>query len=120
MSHPEKPNDTDDDHELATPAPREAAHDVSADAADADEGDDASDAAVRSLLKRALGPGTVSGPPPDLLPGVQRRIRVRSRGKFYADGWSTGQARVSYALAGLVTVALALVAYLAMVPTATH
>ena len=27
-------------------------------------------------------------PPPDLLTGVQRRLRKRSGGRFYADGWS--------------------------------
>ena len=81
-------------------------HDAS-NAAELDERDDRDDAealAVRSLLKRAFGANSAGAePPPDLLPGVQRRIRVRSRGKFFADGWSTTQARMTYALVGLLT-----------------
>ena len=34
-------------------------------------------------------------PPPDLLHGVQKRIRERSRGKFYQDGWSRSGAPAS-------------------------
>jgi anti-sigma factor RsiW len=41
-------------------------------------------AEFRSLLQ-AAGFDVVSGPVPDLLPGVQRRLRARSRGRFYAD-----------------------------------
>ena len=50
---------------------------------------------VRDLLRAALQP-----PPPKkadkrddaiLLKGVQKRIRMRSKGKFYADGWSTSR-----------------------------
>jgi hypothetical protein len=29
--------------------------------------------------------------PPDVLSGFQRKLRERSRGKFYADGWSTSR-----------------------------
>jgi hypothetical protein len=83
---------------------------------DLEEREERDDVAVRSLVKRAFDTGTA--PPPDFLAGVQRRIRVRSRGKFFADGWSTTQARTSYVLAGLMTVALALIAYLALTPTA--
>jgi hypothetical protein len=87
-------------------------------AADLDDRDDPQAVAVRALLKRAFGANSAGGePPPDLLPGVQRRIRVRSRGKFFADGWSTTQARMTYALAGLLTIAVAVLAYLALVPT---
>jgi hypothetical protein len=82
-----------------------------------DDPDDPQSVAIRSMLKRALGSEAAPVPPPDLLAGVQRRIRVRSRGRFFADGWSTGQMRISYGLAGLVTVALAILAYLALLPT---
>jgi hypothetical protein len=83
-----------------------------------DEREDTGDVAVRALVKRALGAGGGALPTPDLLPGVQRRIRARSRGKFFSDGWSTTQARLTYVLAGLMTVALAVLAYLALAPTA--
>jgi hypothetical protein len=51
-----------------------------------------------------------------LLLGVQRKLRQRSKGKFYADGWSTSQSRVNYALvAGVMLVVIAAV-YLALGP----
>ena len=43
---------------------------------------------LRSMLRGALREET---PPPDMLAGVQKKIRERSRGKFYADGWSTAK-----------------------------
>jgi hypothetical protein len=52
------------------------------------------------------------------LAGVQRRLRKRSRGKFFADGWSTGQSRLSYLLMALVTLVLVLAAYFGMGPMA--
>lgn len=71
---------------------------------------------VRDLLKRALSHESLGQGAPDLLPGVQRRIRKRSRGKFFGDGWSTGQARIGYVLVALVTLLLVLVAYYALGP----
>ena len=43
---------------------------------------------LRSMLRGAL---REEGPPPNVLAGVQKKIRERSRGKFYADGWSTAK-----------------------------
>jgi hypothetical protein len=97
--------------------PHDSSAPAVAGAADARDREEADDVAVRSLVKRALGADATAVPPPDFLAGVQRRIRIRSRGKFFADGWSTTHARTSYALAGLITVALALLAYVALVPT---
>jgi hypothetical protein len=74
------------------------------------------DEAVRSLLKRALANEVVAKDTPDLLRGVQRRIRRRSRGKFFADGWSTGQAKIGYVLVALVTLVLVALAYFALGP----
>jgi len=75
------------------------------------------DALVRDLLKRALAIDVVArDAPPDLLPGVQRRIRRRSRGKFFGDGWSTGQAKLGYLLVALVTLALVAASYFALGP----
>jgi hypothetical protein len=44
--------------------------------------------AVRDLLRGALSEPEA---PPDLTRGVQQKLRVRSGGKFYADGWSTAK-----------------------------
>jgi hypothetical protein len=46
------------------------------------------DEALRSVLRGAL---REDGPAPDVLAGVQKKIRERSGGKFYADGWSTAK-----------------------------
>jgi hypothetical protein len=70
--------------------------------------------AMRALLKRSLAHDADDAP--DLLAGVQRRIRARSRGKFFNDGWSTTQARVNYALIGVLTLFLAVLAYYMLSP----
>jgi hypothetical protein len=72
--------------------------------------------AVRDLVKRALSDDAIAGETPDLLRGVQRRIRKRSRGKFFADGWSTAQSRVGYILVALITLLLVAIAYFALSP----
>jgi hypothetical protein len=78
--------------------------------------DEEDDELVRNLLKRTLSTDVVAKDAPDLLGGVQRRIRRRSKGKFFADGWSTGQARVGYVLIALVTLVLVALAYFALGP----
>ena len=82
--------------------------------------------ALSALLKRSLEPAPLlpsAGPPPDdaekdrlLLASVQRKLRQRSKGKFYADGWSTSQSRVNYALVAGVMLAVIVAVYLAMGP----
>jgi hypothetical protein len=74
------------------------------------------DEEVRALVRRALSPEALTKDVPDLLGGVQRRIRRRSRGKFFADGWSTGQARMGYVLVALLTLLLVVIAYYALGP----
>ncbi len=44
---------------------------------------------IRDLLRGALGKDQPEVP--DVLRGVQRKLRQRSRGKFYADAWSTAK-----------------------------
>jgi len=78
--------------------------------------DEQDDEEVRALVRRALSPEALTKDVPDLLGGVQRRIRKRSRGKFFADGWSTGQARMGYVLVALVTLLLVVIAYYALGP----
>jgi hypothetical protein len=79
--------------------------------------DDRESRALRDLVKRSLATEVLAKDAPDLLRGVQRRIRRRSRGKFFADGWSTtGQSRMGYVLVALVTLLLAAIAYYALGP----
>jgi hypothetical protein len=42
-------------------------------------------------LRSALKGGPPEEAPPDVLVGFQRKLRERSRGKFYGDGWSTSR-----------------------------
>jgi len=72
--------------------------------------------AVRDLLKRSLSTESIAAEAPNLLRGVQRRLRRRSRGKFFADGWSTAQSRASYVLVAAVTLLLVALAYFALGP----
>jgi anti-sigma factor RsiW len=70
---------------------------------------------------RALGagPGLKSAQSPDLLSGVQRRLRERSGGKFYRDrfaegrGHKRGPANTTWMLVLAVIVLLAVTAWLA-------
>jgi hypothetical protein len=82
-----------------------------------DAEDSKPDDAMSALLKRSLDPKAAEPPAPkDFLRGVQKRIRTRSRGRFYADGWSTSSSRVSYILvAGAMLIVIA-VAYFALGP----
>jgi hypothetical protein len=74
------------------------------------------EADVRDLLRSALAPPPNTAPP-DLLRGVQRRIRRRSRGKFYGDGWSTARApRSTYLVTSLVMLVLIGFVFLVLIP----
>jgi hypothetical protein len=74
-----------------------------------------SERSVRSLLKR--GRGSPAAGHVDLLDGVQRKIRQRSRGRFYADGWSTGRAAVStYVVTALLMLGILVIAYFVLMP----
>jgi len=46
------------------------------------------DERLRTMVRGAL---RVSDEPPDVLAGFQKKVRERSEGKFYADGWSTAR-----------------------------
>ena len=80
--------------------------------------------ALKALLKRSLSVGEApkasdDGPAKDLelLRGVQKKLRQRSKGKFYADGWSTTQSRINYALVAAIMLVTILAVYLALGPT---
>jgi hypothetical protein len=83
---------------------------------DANADDGAADA-MSALLKRSLAQKDAPPPADDFLRGVQKRIRTRSKGKFYADGWSTSSPRVSYMLIALVMLIIVALAYFVLGPT---
>ena len=71
---------------------------------------------LKDALRGALRPppGSVA---PSLLQGVQRRLRVRSRGKFYGDGWSTSESpKTTYLITTLIMLVLLVILFLALVP----
>jgi hypothetical protein len=74
-----------------------------------------------ALLKRSLVKVDDELPAPDkdaqLLASVQRKLRKRSKGKFYGDGWSTTQSRINYGLIALVMLVTVVAVYLALGPT---
>jgi hypothetical protein len=54
---------------------------------------------------------------PSLLSGVQQRIHERSRGRFYADGWSRSRAATStYVVTSLLALGIFLLAYFVLLP----
>jgi hypothetical protein len=73
--------------------------------------------AMRSLLKRSLQkpePEREQSADNEILRGVQRKIRKRSDGKFYGDGWSTTQSRIGYGAAACTFLVILLLAYAGM------
>ena len=79
-------------------------------------GEPAESPALTALLKRSLSGDSRSTNAPDLLTGVQKRIRRRSKGKFFGDGWGTSQTRMSYLLVAVCTLLLVGLALLALGP----
>jgi hypothetical protein len=73
---------------------------------------------VKDLLRRALGPlPRGKAPAPDILRGVQRRIRDESKGRFFADGWSTTPApRATFLVTSLVILLVSVALWLALSP----
>lgn len=89
-----------------------------------DDTDEQDDPAFKALLKRSLATPVDAGDTPGsteadrmLLASVQRKIRQRSNGRFYADGWSTNARRVNYALIATIMLVLIVAVYLALGPT---
>lgn len=71
-------------------------------------------ALLRSVLDADIGQV------PDVLDGVQRRIRQRSGGRFYADGWSTSRHAPTsvYLLTALFMLGICAVTYAVLRPLA--
>jgi hypothetical protein len=80
--------------------------------------DEQSEEQLRKLVKGALRDGDAGAP--DVLGGVQRKLRERSRGKFYADGWSTTRHPpiATYLLTSLLMLAIVVVVYALLSPLA--
>jgi hypothetical protein len=71
---------------------------------------------LREMMRQALE-RPPQGAPPDLLRGVQRRLRTRSRGKFYGDGWSTARApRSTYLTTSILMLVLLAFVFLVLIP----
>ena len=77
--------------------------------------------ALSALLKRSLATTDDVLPAPErdakLLASVQQKLRKRSRGKFYGDGWSTTQSRLNYGLVAAVMLVTIVAVYHALGPT---
>lgn len=71
---------------------------------------------MRDVLRKALRPppGAVA---PELLEGVQKKLRTRSRGKFYGDGWSTARSpRSTYLVTSVIMLVLIGFVFLILLP----
>ncbi len=79
------------------------------------EQDEKEDNAMRDLLKRSLA-APATAPEKPVLREVQRKIRQRSKGKFFSDGWSTAGSKVNYALVAVVMLLIVAIAYFALGP----
>ncbi|HOU90714.1 MAG TPA: hypothetical protein PLU22_06685 [Polyangiaceae bacterium] len=102
------------------PAPEPAPAGAGAEAAPDDteaapDGLGEGDAALGRLLRGALGEEPET---PDVLRGVQRKLRVRSGGKFFSDGWSTERQPPiqTYLVTSLVMLAVILAIWAVLYP----
>jgi len=79
--------------------------------------DDIEGSSIRALVQKSAGLGDE---PPDLVRGFQKKLRTRSRGKFYADGWSTSKQPpvMTYLITSLLMLAVVFAAYAVMRPLA--
>jgi len=76
---------------------------------------------VRDLLRAALSPPQPKAAKKEddaiLLKGVQKRIRLRSKGKFYSDGWSTARSpRSTYLVTSIFMLVLIAFVFLVLIP----
>ena len=78
--------------------------------------DPAAEEKLRDLLRGALKAESAA-PESDVLRGVQKRLRERSRGKFYDDEWSTAKRPTyTYLWTSLVMLVIVLIVYAVMAP----
>lgn len=69
-------------------------------------------------LRSALKGGGTDLAPPDVLAGFQKKVRERSGGKFYEDGWSTSRHPPidTYLITSLLMLAVLVVIYALLAP----
>ncbi len=81
--------------------------------------DSAAGGDLQSLLKRAMA-SEDEPPKVDVLEGVQQKLRDRSGGKFYADGWSTSRHPPfsTYFITSLMMLAIVVIIYAIVAPLA--
>jgi hypothetical protein len=83
--------------------------------------DHAAEQRIKDLLRDVAEEEVATGaahPPRDLLLGVQHKLRVRSGGKFYEEGWSTARHGpiVTYLITSLLMLAVIVLAYIVLQP----
>lgn len=76
---------------------------------------EAQERAMKALLSHAKQPDAVA-PARPLLAAVQRKIRARSKGKFYSDGWSVEAGGVNTVLIAAIMLVVLAIAYFALGP----
>ena len=69
-------------------------------------------------LRRLLRGGLPATEPPDVLAGVQKKLRERSGGKFYSDRWSTEKNPpiATYLVTSAIMLAIVFVLYALLSP----
>ena len=84
--------------------------------AEAEHEQEGTEQAVRAMLRGARGGAEEELP--DLILGVQQKLRVRSGGKFYADGWSTAKhpPLATYLITSLMMLFVLVVIYALLAP----
>jgi len=76
------------------------------------------DVDVRDLLRRALDDGRTASREGEITRGVQRRLREQTRGRFFADRWSTSSSpRGVYLVTTVLMLLVIALAYMLLTPT---
>jgi hypothetical protein len=83
--------------------------------------DSAAEQRIKDLLRDVVEEESVTDAgrvPADLLRGVQHKLRVRSGGKFYEEGWSTARNPpiVTYLITSLIMLAIMAATYVILQP----
>lgn len=73
-------------------------------------------AQYKALLREALAP-PAAPEEGEILQGVQTKLRQRSKGKFYGDGWSVATRPSNVILVALTVVLLLAIAWFALGPS---
>ena len=86
-------------------------------ASGANTSDEMDAASIRALVRKSA---RLEDEPPDLVLGFQKKLRTRSKGKFYADGWSTSKEPpvMTYLITSVLMLVIVFAAYAVMRPLA--